>query len=280
MNNPKSGRKAAFLFCSIQHEKRTQNMKQVCIPDFSNPLAQPFLMENGEHAVLLIHGFTGSIAHMRMLADGLYERGFTVQGINLPGHAKNLEAMRETGWKDWLSAARTALVGLKKKYRHASVVGLSMGGVISLILAEEGIPTADIPVSAPIAVQNKLMPFAKVLAPLSPVTDWGEPGPAEALKDPAYDLGYGGFPTKCAADLAKLIKMARNGLGSINCPVLCVQSHADDTIDPGSADVILGGIASKEKKMLWLDDVPHVCTITKEAPRIVDTAAAFLRAAE
>ena len=255
-------------------------MKQVSIPDFTNPLAQPFLKEGGEHAVLLIHGFTGSIAHMRMLADGLYEKGFTVKGINLPGHAANLEAMKKTGWEDWLSAARSALTGLKEKYRHVSVMGLSMGGVISLILSEEGIPDAAVSISAPMAVQNKLMPFARILAPLSPVTAWGEPGPAEALKDPSYDLGYGGFPTRCAADLAKLIKMARGSLGKINCPVLCVQSHADDTIDPASADVILNGIASREKKMLWLNDVPHVCTITAEAPGIVDAAADFLRAAE
>ena len=110
-------------------------MKQVSIPDFTNPLAQPFLKEGGEHAVLLIHGFTGSIAHMRMLADGLYEKGFTVKGINLPGHAANLEAMKKTGWEDWLGAARSALTGLKEKYRHVSVMGLSMGGVISLILS-------------------------------------------------------------------------------------------------------------------------------------------------
>ncbi len=255
-------------------------MKQVSIPDFSNPLAQPFLRENGEHAVLLIHGFTGSIAHMRMLADGLYEKGFTVQGINLPGHAKNLEEMKKTGWQDWLGAARGALNGLKAQYRYASVMGLSMGGVISLILSEEGIPHAAVSISAPMAVQNKLMPFARILAPLSPVTTWGEPGPAEALKDPAYDLGYGGFPTKCAADLARLIRMARENLGKITCPLLCVQSHGDDTIAPGSADVILSGISSQMKKMLWLDEVPHVCTITRETPRIVDEASALLRASE
>ena len=194
-------------------------MKQVSIPDFSNPLAQPFLKENGEHAVLLIHGFTGSIAHMRMLADGLYEKGFTVQGINLPGHAKDLDAMGKTGWEDWLGAAREALRGLKAKYRYASVMGLSMGGVITLILSEEGIPHSAVSISAPMAVQNKLMPFARILAPFSPVTSWGEPGPANALMDPDYDLGYGGFPTKCAADLAHLIKTARGSLGksTVHC---------------------------------------------------------------
>lgn len=255
-------------------------MRQVNIPDFTNPLAQPFLMEGGEHAVLLIHGFTGSVSHMRMLADGLHAQGFTVQGINLPGHAQDLEAMRKTDWRDWLGAARDALTALKGRYRYASVVGLSMGGVISLILAEEGLPTAAVPISAPMAVQNRLMSLAGILYPLYPVIDWGKPAPAEQMKDPAYDLGYGGFPTRCAASLAKLISMARKNLGSVHCPVLCVQSHADDTIDPRSADVIMAGIRSGIKRTLWLEDVPHVCTITREVPGIVEAATALLREAE
>jgi carboxylesterase len=217
---------------------------------------------------------------MRMIGEGMHKAGFTVQGINLPGHAVDVAAMKKTGWNDWLGAARDALANLKRRYRFASVAGLSMGGAISLILAEEGLPTAAVAISAPMAVQNKLMPLAGVLAPMYPLMPWGEGSPAEALKDSRYDLGYSGFPTKCAADLSKLIKMARRNLSLAACPVMAVQSHADDTIDHGSAGVILNGVSSSQKQALWLDEVPHVCTITREAPVIVDAMAAFLRKAE
>ena len=252
---------------------------KIGVSDFTLPEAQPFLMEAGEHAVLLMHGFTGSAAHMRIVGEKLHDAGFTVMGINLPGHAKDLEAMRASTWQEWLAAGRNAVNQLREKYRIVSAMGLSMGGCISLILAEEGLVNAVVTVSAPMAVQNPLLPLAKVLAPLFPRVSWGNGGgPKDQMLDPRYNLGYGGFPTKNGADLSKIIKQARANLGRVTCPVLAIQSHDDETIAAGSAQTILNGVSSGVKDMLWLDEVPHVCTITKAAPDIASRAAAFLSA--
>ena len=105
------------------------------VVDFSSPVCQPFFLEGGSHAVLLIHGFTGSAGHMRPLGEALHAQGFTVQGINLPGHATSMEDMGRTQWQDWLQAAKEACVALKDRYEHVSVAGLSMGGVLTLLLA-------------------------------------------------------------------------------------------------------------------------------------------------
>ena len=94
---------------------------------FEAPECQPFLLEGGDHGVLLIHGFTGSAGHMRLIGEDLHAQGFTVKGINLPGHATSMEDMGKTGWQDWLGAARSAATEMKEKYAHVSVVGLSMG---------------------------------------------------------------------------------------------------------------------------------------------------------
>ena len=58
-------------------------MGGAAMPDLSSPLAQPFFSPEGEHAVLLMHGFTGSPAHMRKLGEALHARGFAVRGILL-----------------------------------------------------------------------------------------------------------------------------------------------------------------------------------------------------
>ncbi len=250
---------------------------KIAISDFTLPEAQPFFLEGGDHAVLLMHGFTGSAAHMRPVGEALHRAGFTVKGINLPGHARDLEAMAACTWEDWLNAGRREVEGLRGKYAAVSAMGLSMGGCITLILAEEGLLDAAVPVSAPMAAQNRLLPLAGVLYRLVPKISWGNGGgPKDDMLDPKYNLGYGGFPTKCGADLYKLIKMAKAGLGKITCPLMAVQSHGDETIDPGSADLILEKAASATKKMLWLEEVPHVCTITRESGHIAAEAAAFL----
>ena len=53
---------------------------QMCAQDFSSPVAGPFDFPEGKHGVLLIHGFTGSPAHMRPLGDALRARGYAVRG--------------------------------------------------------------------------------------------------------------------------------------------------------------------------------------------------------
>ena len=244
---------------------------------FDHDCCKPFFFEGGRTGVLLIHGFTGSIAHMRPLADALHERGYTVKGINLPGHATTEADMARADWQQWLQAAKEGLAELKKHADKAVVCGLSMGGVLSLLCAEQAQPDACVTISAPMAVQNKLMGFARVFAPLYPRVAWAEHPERKLALNPNYDYGYCGFPTRRAADLNTLIKLARRNLFAIHCPLLAVQSTGDETIWEGSADLILQDAASEVKQKLLLHDVPHVCTLSKELPSIVEAMDGLLK---
>lgn len=255
-------------------------MKKRPTVDFSAPECQPFFFEGGEHAVLLIHGFTGSAAHLRPLGERLHQQGFTVKGINLPGHATNMADMGRYSWQDWLQAAKEAFVELKDRYPRVSVAGLSMGGVLTLLLAEQMEVTSAAPISAPTAVQNRLMPFARYAAPFVHTIWWSEDPERQAKLDTRYDCGYPGFPTKSAAELNTLIGMARRNLHAVTCPVLVVQSRADETIAPESAETILAGVSSEVKGALWLEDVPHVCTLSAELENIARAVGELLRRAE
>lgn len=245
--------------------------------DFMQEIYQPFHMEGGDHAVLMIHGFTGSSAHMRLLGERLHQQGFTVHSINLPGHAARMEDMNRVTWQDWLQAAKAAFVELKDRYPKVSVAGLSMGGVLTLLLAQQMDVTAAVPISAPMAVQNRLMPYARVASLFVPVVMWPEDPVRRAKIDSRYDGGYMGFPTKSAAHLNRLIHMARRNLHAVTCPLLAVQSRTDETVSPDSADVILEGINSNRKGVLWLEDAPHVCTISQDVDRIALETGRFLK---
>lgn len=253
------------------------NKKEI---DFNSPNAQPFFFQGGDHGVLLLHGFTGSVSHMRVIGEALHQAGFTVRGINLPGHGSSYTDMKETSWQDWLQAAKVALAEMKEQCSQVSVAGLSMGGVLALLLAQQTKVTSVIPISAPMAVKNRLIALAKWAAPFMPVMHWGGNPERAKLLDQAYDFGYGSFPTKCAGDLNTLIRMARKNLFAVTCPIFVVQSHGDETITPDSAEVILSGVKSQDKSVLWLDDVPHVCTISSESANVAQAMAAFLKRIE
>ena len=252
--------------------------------DFSAEICQPFLMEGKErngkkHGVLLMHGFTGSIAHMRMLADALHARGFTVMGINLPGHATDMDDMAAHTWSDWLDSAKEAFLRLKEQCDFVSVAGLSMGGCLTLIIGEQMQPTTIAPVSAPMGTKAPL--WAATLASPFMKTIWWKTrdgNPVPLVNE--YDCGYPGFRSSCARHLSKLIELARRDLHAITCPILVVQSHADGTISEDSADVILKGVSSERKGVLWLEEVPHVCTISREAGNIAAALAEHFRWAE
>ena len=252
--------------------------------NFADDVCQPFLLE-GEvrggkrHGVLLLHGFTGTIAHLRPVAEGLHARGFTVMGVNLPGHATSMDDMARATWSDWLDAAKAAFLRLKEQCDLVSVAGLSMGGCLTLILAEQMQPCAIAPISAPMGTQLPLW-MATAARPFLKTIWWKTREDNSRLVDDRYDYGYPGFRSECAGHLSKLIKMARRNLHAVTCPILVVQSHADTTITADSADVILQGVSSERKGVLWLENVPHVCTISPEAERIAEAIAEHFRWAE
>ena len=239
---------------------------------------QPFLIRGGKSGVLLIHGFTGSVAHLRPLGDALADLGATVMGINLPGHATTEADMARSNDRQWLAAAREAVKELRKHAGTVTVVGLSMGGLIALKLASEGLVNGCVTLSAPLPTNNRFAWLAGVLAPLWPRIGKAPGKERRHLVNPIFDYGYAGFPTKKTADLQRLIRIARRCLPKVTCPLLVVQSTGDRTVRAGSADTILRLAGSTQKRKLELEGVHHVCTLTPALPVIVQAVDGFIRA--
>lgn len=102
---------------------------------FSDPVHQPFRLQGGDPAAFLIHGFMGSPAEMRPLAQSLHEVGWTVEALQLPGFADQIDTLFEQHSQDWLSAAVEAIEGLRASHRPVIIVGYSMGAAVALAAA-------------------------------------------------------------------------------------------------------------------------------------------------
>ncbi len=233
-------------------------------------VCKPLDHRGGTHGILLIHGFTGTAAHMRKVADGLIQKGHSVMSINLPGHATTEADMNTKTWQDWLQAAKQAILQLKAHCSHVTVCGLSMGGVLSLLIAEQMKVDACVTIAAPMATKAKGLGLTKLIAPFYKRIAWATPTQRHQQISRDYDFGYSGFPTAKGYDLYKLMRMARKNLFAIHCPILCVQGDADETIWSGSADYILQNVSSETRQKLWLHGAPHVCTICPQHPAIVE----------
>src|SRR5580704_6208840 len=101
------------------------------------PGAEPYSTSGDTRGALVLHGFTGNPQSMRGLALALADAGFTVEMPLLPGHGTRIEDMLETRWEDWSAAAEVAYTELAARSDGVVVVGLSMGGTLSVWLTEQ-----------------------------------------------------------------------------------------------------------------------------------------------
>jgi carboxylesterase len=101
--------------------------------------AEPFFLpgsdENTKTGCLVTHGFTGSPKEMRWLGEYLNRQGYTVCGMRLAGDATRLEDMVRARWQDWLLSVEDGINLLRSCTDQVCLLGLSMGGVLSLTAA-------------------------------------------------------------------------------------------------------------------------------------------------
>jgi carboxylesterase len=103
------------------------------------PDAEPFSHDAPDAAVgiLVLHGFTGSPKSMKPWGRELAAQGWSVRVPRLPGHGTRWQDMNLTTWQDWYAEADRALAELTASCSKVFVMGLSMGGSLTLRLAEQ-----------------------------------------------------------------------------------------------------------------------------------------------
>lgn len=244
--------------------------------DFSNPIAQPFELEAGEDAILLIHGFTGSPSHMRYIGEAVHAAGFSARGILLPGHGTTVADMAKSTGAQWLDAANTAYLEMTHKYRRVAVGGLSMGGILALLVAQALEPSCVVLYAAAMKYKhwvNHLSPVARYVMPVRRGGGRTE-DPETFLYD--YDYGYADTPVNKVQDMTRLQAAAREGLAQVTAPVLAFQSHRDGSVHRDAPALIMRGASSQVKELCWVDRSPHVLTIGPDRDYVCQRTIDFL----
>jgi carboxylesterase len=129
-----------FFFDLIQAQSVPPGLVSQPLQAFTDPVHQPFFLSGGRGAALLVHGFPGTPAEMRPLAETLHDQGWTVQGILLPGFGSQFAEILQRGYEDWMQAVEQALETLKQRYSPVLLIGYSLGGALSLGAAARSQP--------------------------------------------------------------------------------------------------------------------------------------------
>lgn len=229
-----------------------------------DPLAAGFRLDGDRNeAVVLLHGFTGVPTHFRPLAHDLHEAGYTVVVPRLAGHGTSIEDMDRTGAEDWIASATAAYEEAAGDHPLVHLGGLSMGGLISIILAAR-LPVASVTtIDSPIVVRDPRSYVAPLFARWMPEIRWEE---QELDLDPeveAYWLTYPGFPTRRLGDLNRIMARAIVAARRVDAPALVIQSKADETVAPVSAR-LLANVFAGDTRLVWLERSMHNALLDRE----------------
>lgn len=205
--------------------------------------AATFRLEGGNgDAVVLVHGYTGHPGHFRMLGDLLWRRGYTVVAPLLAGHRGSVEEMARVGWRDWLASVEAAAESVAC-HRRVHLVGLSLGGLLSILAAGPTAAASLVTINSPVLLRRTrayLAPLARRFVPSYPAEVDPPPDPDLADLWTSPDR----HSTAAVAELVETIGRAWVAAGRLRRPALVAQSRDDTTVRPVSGRLLaarLGG---------------------------------------
>src|SRR5690606_17757308 len=127
-------------------------------------LSSPFFFQAGPRAVLLLHGFTGSSADVRMLGRFLEKHGYTSLAPHYKGHGVPPEELIVSNPEEWWQDVKNGYTQLKEAgYEEIAVAGLSLDGVFSLNLATSHPVKGVVTMCSPMTMRTTDIMFEGVL---------------------------------------------------------------------------------------------------------------------
>ena len=239
--------------------------------------AEPVDLPGGPVGALLCHGFTGTTQSMRPWAEHLAAAGLTVSAPRLPGHGTRWQDMNRTRFSDWYGELERSFDDLRARCESVFVMGLSMGGTLTLRLAElrAGEVAGIVVVNASLASERRDVKLAPLLSKVLP----SMPGiGSDVKKQGVEELAYDKVPLKALVSLQRAWPVVCADLHRITCPVLVYRSRVDHVVEPISGRVLLEGLAGGSIEERVLHDSYHVATLDNDAPAIFEGSLEFVRA--
>jgi carboxylesterase len=223
--------------------------------------------------ILFVHGFTGSPASMRPWAEFLATQGYSVRLPLLPGHGTSPADLNMSTWKEWYDAAEREYLDLVTKCQKVFVFSLSMGGALTLRLAELHQPVGIVLVNPLIHIKG----INRILIPVVSRLITMRPAVGNDIKKPgANEYAYDKTPLKGARSMLDLLGDVRSSISAVKAPLLLLHSLDDHVLPASNSEWILANVSSVSKREIILKDSYHVATIDNDAPIIFSESLRFV----
>jgi len=227
-------------------------------------------------AALCLHGLTGTPYEVRPVAEALVARGVRARGPWMAGHEEGAEVLAKTSCQAWVEGARSELAALRAEHDRVFLVGMSMGGLVGLRLAETEEVDAIVVIGTPLVFAP---PIPQILPILRRFVSSRAKKNGSDIRDPAARSRHPGLSVMPFAAVAELISLQSQvipDLARVRAPILVAHGRLDRTARPRDAERILEGVGSSEKELFYLERSGHVATVDYDGPALARAAADFL----
>lgn len=244
------------------------------------PGCEPFShVGDGSTGVLVIHGFTGNPSSMTHQATAFAAAGHHVEQPRLPGHGTTVEDMLTTDWSDWSGEAAAAYDRLAERAEKIVVIGLSMGGTLTLWTGLER--QGDDRLAGLICVNPATQPQADdVIAMLNEMAEEGHTtmaGIGSDIADPdVAEIAYAETPIR------QLLSLVNDGVvpiterfGELDVPLLLFSSNDDHVVPPPNSDHLADTYGGPVERV-DLERSYHVATQDFDRDLINERSLAFI----
>ncbi len=242
-----------------------------------------FLKHDNEVAgVLLIHGYMAAPEEMKVCAQYLYGRGFTVFAPRLAGHGTAPEDLAKTPYEQWVESVEEAYVVLRHSCDKIIIGGFSTGAGLALELACRVKECEAIFAVAPPMQLNDLGSY------FVPAIDaWNNMIKKIRLSSIAKEflendpenphINYTRNPVAGIHQLEMLMDQLSPKLQTIERPVLVVQSRKDPVVNPRGTQRLFEKLGSKVKEYYLFDYDRHGILTGRGVERVFQSIENFIR---
>ena len=216
------------------------------------------------------------------MGEYLNQQGYTCLGVRLTGHATHPEDMIRSRWTDWVASVEDGYHILCGLTDDIFLVGLSMGGILALLMAAhldvKGVIAMSTPARLPTDYPVWFLKLVSFFMPYRPKSK--EPPGSGWFDKVAYrdHVAYAKNPVRATAELKKLILEMRTALPTLNVPVLLMHSKDERYILPENMESIYDElINASDKTKLTITGSGHVLSRDASREQVFEAAVTFIQ---
>ena len=260
--------------------------------DLTSP-SKDLQFDAGPHAVLMLHGLGAAPLELSKLAQEAHQEGFSVRVPNIDGYCYGTP---NRSWIHWRDQVLEHYWFCRKNFETVSLLGVSMGGTLALLLAELESPTCVVSLATALGYDGWAIPWYHGLIsvaqwiPFSSRYQYAEREPyglknretramvKRMMKSQHIsEVGAEILPLQLIIEGKKLIRAVKARPDRIQSPIMFMHSVDDESVHVRNPENIFRRVASADKEFVYLGDSYHMITIDNERDLVRKESMRFLK---